>query len=99
MRLQQSQHGFTLWASARDTYDWAHKSGAAWPCSTLAGHRLVAAFDSNGLYDFTLDGRGAAWGSIDGQELSALVCDLAGPKLGRDNAAWDVAVGQFQAEA
>ena len=98
MIIKQDQGtGFTLWASARDTSEWA-TGYPSWPCSTLRGHRFRADFDSNGLLDLTIDGRdrGATWDSIDGGELSAIVADLAGDNLDRDNVAWFVAVGQFK---
>jgi hypothetical protein len=68
--------GYTLWLSARDTYDWARKPGAAWPCSTLEDHRVMVQVDSNGLCDLTIDGRSPADNAdIDGTELNAIVAD------------------------
>ena len=72
MRIKGSADGYAMWLSARDTYDWAHKPGAAWPGSTLANKRVVVSVDSNGLYDLTIDGRE---GDCDGNELSAIVAD------------------------
>ena len=95
MRLRDDGTGFVLWASADDTHHWARKPGAAWPCSTLSGHRFMAVFDTNGLLDLTVDGRDAP-DDIDGHELSAIVADLAGEKLPKDHPCWFVAVGQFQ---
>lgn len=71
--------GYTLWLSARDTYRWANRSGARWPGSTLADHRLVVTVDQNGLCDLTVDGR-YDWADLDGNdldgnELDALVAD------------------------
>lgn len=63
-----------IWLSARDTYEWAHRTGASWPCSTLSGHRVFAAFDSNGLCDLTIDGKD---GDCDAHELSAIISDLS----------------------
>lgn len=84
-----------LWASANDTYDWAHRPGASWPCSTLSGHRFFAAFDGNGLCDLTVDGRDAP-DDIDGHEFSALCSDLLVEKLPEDHPAHFVAVDQHQ---
>ena len=52
--------GTKLWLSAHDTYQWAHKAGAAWPCSFLADKPLFAEFDSNSdLVDLAVNyGRG-----------------------------------------
>ena len=60
MRKRIDDNGFTLWLSKNDTYDWAHRSGAAWPCSELSGKRCVIEFDDNGLCDFTVNGRDGA---------------------------------------
>ena len=58
MRVKKSDHATQLWLSANDTYNWAHKSGAAWPCSVLSGHRLYAEFDAdNDLIDIAIDGK------------------------------------------
>ena len=58
MRINKTDNGTRLWLSANDTYDWAHKSGASWPCSELSGHRLYAEFDKdNNLIDITIDGK------------------------------------------
>jgi len=47
----------TVWLSARDTEEWAHRPGARWPCSALAGHRVRAMFDPAGdLVDVTVEG-------------------------------------------
>lgn len=94
MRVRIDPHTVTLQASKADTYDWAHRAGESWPGSTLSNKRMTASFDSNGLYDFTVNGRDAV--DIDGTELSALCADLIGTKLTRDHPAWDVVVGQFQ---
>ena len=64
--------GYTLWLSAADTYAWAHRPGAAWPCSTLADHRLRIEVDQNGLCYLTVDGKSAG-NNIDGQELDSCV--------------------------
>jgi hypothetical protein len=73
VRIHKTAEGYTMQLSARDTYDWAHRSGAAWPCSTLSDHRVMVCVDSNGLCDFTLDGR--TDGDVDGNELDACVSD------------------------
>lgn len=95
MRLRDDGNGFCLWVSADETYAWAHRSGASWPCSTLSGHRFLAVFDRNGLCDLTVDGKEA--GDIDGHELSACIADHAARKLPKEHPCYFVAVGQFQA--
>ena len=74
MRIEKSEQGTQLWLSANDTYNWAHKSGASWPCSVLSGHRLRAQFDKdNDLIDVTIDG-----GSKDcpADEFNAITSDF-----------------------
>lgn len=93
MRIKDNGNSVTLWASARDTYDWATKPGAAWPCSTLSGHRFVAVFDDGGLVDFSVDGRGGF--DADGHELSCICADFLRGRISEDHPAWFVAVGQF----
>ena len=42
MRTQTTDSGVKLWLSANDTYNWATRPRAIWPCSKLAGNRLFA---------------------------------------------------------
>lgn len=75
MRTTCDQYGTTLWLSANDTHNWAHRSGACWPCSTLAGHRLFASFAPNGdLVDMAIDG-GRGNQDCPGDEFNAIVSD------------------------
>ena len=49
MRKVVTEYGYVkLWLSAKDTYNWAHRTGAAWPCSFLADKSLLAEFAPNG---------------------------------------------------
>ena len=75
MRFKPSQSGYCMKLSARETYDWAHNTGAGWPCSQLSGHRFTVDVDSNGLDEFTLNGRYpiADWPML--EELAACVGD------------------------
>lgn len=74
MRIQKNDDGYVMWLSANDTYNWAHKAGAGWPCSTLSDKRCVVTVDSNGLCDFNVNGRDDN-DNIDGTELDAIVSD------------------------
>ena len=68
--------GNKIWLSANDTYNWAHKPGASWPCSQLSGHRVFAEFADNGdLVDYTVDGRIK---DVDANELNAILADFRG---------------------
>ena len=97
MQVDISQYGVTLKLSRQDTMMWATRPGKSWPCSTLAGHRFVACFDTNGLWEFTLDGKdnGKENESIDGHELSACCCDWLKNRLPKTHPCYDVVVGQF----
>lgn len=66
-------NGYVMKLSANDTYQWAHRVGASWPCSTLSGNRLVVIVDSNGLCDLTVNGKTDC--DLDGNELDAIVSD------------------------
>jgi len=63
-----------LWLSRRDTYDWAHRPGTSWPCSTLSDHRLFAEFDNGDLVDYTIDNQGGV--NVDCQEFTAITDDF-----------------------
>lgn len=56
MRVERQGETIKLWLSASDTYNWAHKTGAGWPCSYLSGKRLFAEFDAGGLVDCAVNG-------------------------------------------
>jgi hypothetical protein len=93
MRVLITPSSVTLWLSARDTYDWAHRAGAAWPCSQLSGKRLVAVFDTHGLVDIAINGNQSA--DCDATEFNAITSDFLATKLAKDHPAWFVTVGQF----
>jgi len=93
MRIKDNGNSIAVWLSARDTYDWAHKAGAVWPCSGLSDKRIFAAFDTNGLYELTVNGR---WDhTIDSAEFNAVMADHIGTKILPDHPVWFVTVGQF----
>jgi len=78
MRTQITDSGVRLWLSANDTYRWATRPCAHWPCSELAGNRLFADFDQGGLIDLAIDGRP---GDCPTHELTAIVSDHLRGKL------------------
>lgn len=94
MKTQIGERLVSLWLSSNDTYDWAHKPGASWPCSQLSGNRIFVQWDTNGLCDFTMNGREA---DVDSTELNACCADHLSKKLPKDHPCYDVAVGQFLA--
>ena len=74
MRISKRDNGYVMWLSARDTHAWANKPGAVWPCSKLAGHRLMVEVDRNGLFGLTFDGHEENVG-LSESELIAIVTD------------------------
>lgn len=95
MKFEDSGTGVTVWLSATDTYEWAH-GRCRWPCSELAGRRLRADFDSNGLLDYTIDGRPPGDRLyIPADEFSAVIADHLKGKLPEDHPCYFVVVGQF----
>ena len=73
MKQQHANNSHKLWLSTHDTYDWAHKPGAAWPCSFLSGRKLFIGIDDGGnLVDMSIDaGRGDQ--SCPADELNAIM--------------------------
>ena len=93
MRIKIYDNGVQLWASANDTYDWARKPGAHWPCSMLANKRVFAEFDCNGLLDYAINGKYCD--DFDVHEFNAMCADMIGEKLPKDHPCHFVVVGQF----
>jgi hypothetical protein len=87
MRLTQNDDYVMVWVSAKETYEWAHKSYASWPCSELSSNRFFAAFDRNGLYQFTMNGKDA---DVSSDELMACCADFLYPKLTEGHWIWDI---------
>ena len=94
MRTTKQEDGTTkLWLSASDTWEWAHRSGAHWPCSEVQGLDLYAEFDGNGdLVDLATNGRGSGgWSSthnsIPGDEFRAITSDFLRERYGPDHPA------------
>ena len=75
MRVQRNGDYTTVWASADDTYRWAHREGAAWPCSTLADRRLRAEFQRGDLVDLDFNG-GRGDQDCDAHEFNAFCDDI-----------------------
>lgn len=81
-------HGVTLRADNDALYEWAHRPGAAWPCSNLQDlGSLEAHFDAHGLVDTTAD--------IPADEFNAFTSDALAAVLTPEHPAHYVTVGQF----
>ena len=100
MRVQVSGRTVKLWASANDTYDWAHgvgsQIGSSWPGSQLSGHRLYVEFSQGDLVDLTVDGRPDADLRVD--ELNAFTSDTLAGRLDPSHPDYDTLVARFQEE-
>lgn len=57
MRIDNLGKTTRIWLSACETYRWANKAGAKWPCSFLSGKRLYAEFCRGDLVDLKIDGK------------------------------------------
>ena len=93
MRALVGDSHVTLWASAHDTYEWAHRARDSWIGSELSGRRFAAMFDSAGLVELTVNGRDGV--EVPERELSCCCADLLRDRLPTDHPCYLVAVGQF----
>ena len=76
--MKVERHGNTVkvWLSANDTYDWAHRPGAAWPCSFLADKTLFAEFDDGDLVNYAVDGTTGEDVDLPADEFDAITSDF-----------------------
>ena len=103
MEIEVTRENVRLTLDAGNTYEWAHREGKRWPCSTLSGHEVWAEFDSGGLVDYTIDCNypDPETGElcIDGREFSAMTSDFMRPHVDKDHSCWYVNIGQFLSRA
>jgi len=90
MRIAYGDDYVVVWLSRRDTREWAEH----WPCSTLVGHSFRAVFDSNGLCDFTVDGKCSQY-DVAAYEFNAICADLCTDKLPKDHPLYFMLVEQY----
>ncbi len=96
MRIRIEESSVTLWLSANDTRGWARRPGKEWPCSQLAGHSMRVEFDSNGVHDYTIDGRFSPQRDVPADEFNAITSDFIRGNLYKAHPVWFVAVGQLE---
>ena len=96
MRVDIGTETVSLRLTADDTREWSRRPRASWPCSFLAGKRLLAIFDGGGLCDLAINnGRGNQ--DCPADEFNAITSDfLRAGKLPTEHPAWFAAVGQFE---
>lgn len=90
MKTQIGLNSFAIWISADETYNWANR----WPCSTLRNKRVKAEFDTNGLVDYSVNGKYCE--DMDSHEFNALISDFAKRKLPESHPCYFLVVGQFK---
>ena len=92
MRTKIYDNQVMVWLNADETDTWGRK----WPCSGFRGERVFAAFDSNGIYDMTVNGKETYdRDDIDGNAFSCCIADHLRHKLNENHPVYEVAVGQF----
>jgi hypothetical protein len=91
VRVKIHDNSVTLWLSEKDTWDWAHRPGAAWPCSQLADRRLMACFDRHGLVDLAIDG-GRGDQDVNADEFNAITSDFLRDVLPKDHPCYFICV-------
>lgn len=74
MKIEKQDNTIKLWLSAEDTYRWANKPGATWPCSVLSGKTLFAKFSNGDLVDHTIDSKDGV--DVPGDEFDAITSDF-----------------------
>ena len=74
VKIKGKRGDCVVWISAKDTYNWAHRAGASWPCSTLSGKRLCATIQNDDLVDITINGKYGI--DADGYEVDAILADF-----------------------
>ncbi|MCL4540283.1 MAG: hypothetical protein M1378_11930 [Bacteroidetes bacterium] len=95
MEADVRDNSVDLWLNDVDTFDWANRSGASWPCSALSGKFVYASFDRNGLVDLRIDGM---QDDCPADELNALTSDFLEKLLPENHPCYYVTVGQFKQE-
>lgn len=88
MRGRKNRYGTTIWLSANDTFDWAHRPTATWPCSTVSGKRLKVHYSPRGDLDgLTINGQyiddDCTCEAINGLEFNACLQDHLIEKFGK----------------
>jgi hypothetical protein len=93
MRISITPDCIKLWLSASDTYNWAHKEGAMWPCSYFENKRVFAEFDSRGLVDLTINGKYPGDNEDSSStELNAILNDHLKEKVSKDHKLYSVVI-------
>lgn len=97
-----TDNGVTIEATGNQLWEWSHRRGASWPCSTLDDLDSIRAhFDANGLVDLEQspseydESSNMTYPEIAGDEFNAWSCDVLRDVLPIVHPAWFVTVGQF----
>lgn len=95
MKIDMANDQVTVWASPKDTEDWAmgFRGGRRWPTSVLTGRRMRCTYDANGLLEVTVGGRSSV--DIPTAEFNAFIVDSLRNVLPASHACHFITVGQF----
>lgn len=76
MKIKKTKNTTQVWISSNETFKWARRPNAQWPCSTLADRRIFVELASNGdLVDIKINGKNPK-NNIDSHELNSLLNNL-----------------------
>lgn len=75
MKIKKEGNIKRVWISSSETWRWANRINAKWPCSTLADKRIYMELDKHdNIVDIKINGRYSS--KIDGHELRSCINDL-----------------------
>ena len=75
MKLSKNnKEGYVLSFNGDDTYNWAHRTNCAWPCSALSNKSGFVTVDKNGLCDLSDNLRNEY--NLQSNELIAFISDM-----------------------
>jgi len=75
LKIKKIGNTTKVWLSSSDTWRWANRTNAKWPCSTLADKRVYVELDKNkDIVEIKVNGRPKR--EVDGHELRCCLNDL-----------------------
>lgn len=75
MKIKKEGNTTKIWLSSNDTFRWAERPNAKWPCSTLSDRRIYVELDKNkDIIDIKINGKPRR--EIDSHELRCCLNDL-----------------------
>lgn len=75
MKIKKTKNTTQIWISSNETFRWARRPNAQWPCSTLADRRVFVELASNNdIINIKINGKNSS--IIDEHELRCCLNDL-----------------------